>query len=838
MQRAAQAVHGAAGALRASRERIRVAAFERAARERGRLGHRGTEQRLPALARSDQHMTAVGREVNEAARRTRKERGELGPARSGFDRIGGDREHAGESVDAVRVAHPACMPDRFGGEVLDELHAAFGHRLRRRAYDPEARAACGRVAFELQELGCEAVCAQPGVLLVGDRRAEAGEVHAGVAGHRRAQMRGGRRIGDRGEEFEIALLEHRAHVGGTQQPVRAALRGFGRRREAERFERAGCGAEIGNEVRNVIEKELARRRKWRAHAYNRNRMNRAIDPQAVTLSGAEAAVEMLRAHGVEVIFGLCGDTSLPFYDALARLGHGMRHVLARDERHAAYMADGYARVSGRVGVCEGPSGGGATYLLPGLVEANESSVPMVAINTDIAVGSRGRFALTELDQKALMRPLTKWNAVADRSQDVPRLLRAAFHAATSGRPGAAHLVLPFDVQNGPVERTEIWADAALGRTGSRRIAPDPAAVEAAARLLCAAERPVIVCGGGVVIAGAEAELARLAERLSAPVATSVSGQGAIADEHPLAVGVVGSNGGTPETRAIVDRADLVFFVGCRAGSVTTERWRHPAPGRTKVVHLDVDARAIGANYPTDAAIVADAKLGLAALDAALDGLRRPLEAGAVSKAREAKFARFRQLAGSEDAPVRPERVVAEMARALDADAILVLDPGTPCPYFSAYYPVRATGRRIFSNRAHGALGYALAAAIGAHFARPAVKTVAVMGDGSFGMCAGELETAVRLGLPITFVVLANAGYGWIKAGQRAGYGARYFSVDFSLTDHARVAEAFGVRSWRVADPAKLAGALGAALAHAGPSLVDIVCQPLHEARAPVSEWVA
>ncbi len=152
--------------------------------------------------------------------------------------------------------------------------------------------------------------------------------------------------------------------------------------------------------------------------------------------------------------------------------------------------------------------------------------------------------------------------------------------------------------------------------------------------------------------------------------------------------------------------------------------------------------------------------------------------------------------------------------------------------------MRGTGRRYFSNRAHGALGYALSAAVGAHFGRPAVKTVAVMGDGSFGMCVGELETVARLQLPLTLVVIANSVYGWIKAGQKTGYGQRYFSVDFGTTDHARVAQAFGLTAWRVTEPAQLSGVLRQALAHAGPTLVDIVCQPLHEAQAPVSEWVA
>src|ERR1043165_3026273 len=161
------------------------------------------------------------------------------------------------------------------------------------------------------------------------------------------------------------------------------------------------------------------------------------------ITGAEAAVEMLKAHGVETLFGLCGDTSLPFYDALARLPHGMKHVLTRDERHAAYMADGYARVSGKVGVCEGPSGGGATYLLPGLVEANESSVPLLGITSDVPVLSRGRYPLTELDQDGLYRPLTKWNTVCDRSEQIPQAFRSSFRQMTTVRPGAAHIGLPY-----------------------------------------------------------------------------------------------------------------------------------------------------------------------------------------------------------------------------------------------------------------------------------------------------------------------------------------------------------------------------------------------------------
>ena len=559
------------------------------------------------------------------------------------------------------------------------------------------------------------------------------------------------------------------------------------------------------------------------------------------MSGAEALVRLLQGHGVEVVFGLCGDTSLPFYDALYRLGGGVRHVLTRDERSAAYMADVYARVSGKVGVCEGPSGGGATYILPGVVEANESSIALLALTTDIGVGSRGRFALTELDQEALFKPLTKWNKVIDRSDALPRAVRRAFRAATTGRSGAVHLGLPMDVQKGAVDADDVWAEPAFGRFPALPAPADAADVERAAEALLAAERPVLLCGGGPVIARARAEVTALAEHLGAPVATSISGQGAILDDHPLALGVVGSNGGSDETRADLDAADLVVMIGCRAGSVTTERWRHPKPGR-RIVHLDADPAVIGANYPTEVALLGDARATLQALLQAIDGragAAAPDDARArVGGAKAAKFARFEGLAASNETPIRPERVVRDLGRLLPPDAIVVADPGTPCPYLSAYHELRHPDARLISNRAHGALGYSLPGVVGAHVARPSAKCVAVMGDGSFGFNAGELETIGRLGAPVTMIVLSNGVFGWIKAGQDAGFGRRFYSVDFDRVDHARVAEAFGVKAWRVEDPDDLHPALKAALAHGGPSLVDVTVQPLHEAAAPVTEWIA
>jgi len=559
------------------------------------------------------------------------------------------------------------------------------------------------------------------------------------------------------------------------------------------------------------------------------------------LTGAEAMVRLLQAHGVQHIFGLCGDTTLPFYDALHRLDHGMQHILTRDERSATYMADGYARVTNRVGVCEGPSGGGATYILPGVVEANESSVALLSITSDVSVNSLGRYPLTELDQTALYRPLTKYNGVIDTAERLPNMVRAAFRACTTGRPGASHLGLPFDVQKQQVDGDDVWAQSDFAHFPAWRSGPDPKAIEDAANAILAARNPVIVCGGGVVLAGGEAALAAVAERLNIVVATTVSGQGSLSDDHPNHLGVVGSNGGVPATRQVMDEADLVVFVSCRAGSVTTERWRSPAAG-TKVVHIDSDPMVISANYATDVAVVSDAKLAFEALNQAFDAIGTDgVDFGGrdkVAQAKGVKFAEFAELAASDDTPIRPERIIADLNAVLPDDALVVADPGTPCPYFSAFYNVPRAGRHFITNRAHGALGYSMAAAAGAQVGRPDAKVVAAMGDGSFGFTVGEFETITRLNLPVTFLVFSNSVYGWIKAGQKSGFDERYFSVDFNRTDHAAVAESFGVKSWKVEDPADLQSTLAAAVEHPGPTLVDMISQPLQDAKAPVSEWVA
>ena len=559
------------------------------------------------------------------------------------------------------------------------------------------------------------------------------------------------------------------------------------------------------------------------------------------LNGAEAVVKMLEQYKVEYIFGLCGDTTLPFYDALYRLDHKIEHILTRDERSAAYMADGYARVTKKVGICEGPSGGGATYILPGLVEANESSIPILAITSDVSVNSRGHYPLTELDQESLMRPLTKWNAVISKSEMIPDMIRTAFRKMTTGRPGSAHLGLPIDVQRGEVNPNQIWADKKHATYPAYPQGPDLDALQDFLNAILSSKFPIIICGGGVVLAGATKELKTFVEFLDIAVATTVSGQGSIPETHSNCVGVVGSNGGVLATREIVNQADLVIFIGCRAGSVTTELWKVPDKNK-RIIHIDSDPEVISASYKTEVGIVSDAYLALREINNILKNSSKKYPSfygsSIVKKVKKKKWDSFNQLAKSLDIPIKPERTIASLRAVLDDDAIVVADPGTPCPYVSAFFEIRTDGRTLFSNRAHGALGYSMSAAMGAWVGRPDKQVVSLMGDGSFAFTCGELETVVRKKMPITFVVFSNSSFGWIKAGQKTGFNKRYYSVDFNTTDHAAVAAAYGVKSWRVEDPNELQKILKHAVELNEPTLVDIISQPLEEANAPVSEWIA
>src|SRR5918999_207022 len=321
------------------------------------------------------------------------------------------------------------------------------------------------------------------------------------------------------------------------------------------------------------------------------------------MQGARALVDVLAKSGVKHIFGLPGDTGMAFYDALREARDRVTHVMTRDERSASFMADVYARVSGRLGVCEGPSGGGATYILPGVAEAHGSAVPLLCLTSDTPVDQQGRGVLTELGQESLFRPVTKWNTRVSSAATLAEAARRAIRMATAGRPGATHLSLPTDVLEGETPNSSVYGIPEFGAAPAMRITPDQALVERAAAELAAASRPVIVAGGGVLTSEAWNELTLLAERLNVPVATSINGKGSIAETSDVAIGVVGGNGARPYANACLADADLVFYVGSRTDSTTTCHWTLPSPvGGPTVIHVDVEPWELGNNYRTVAPV--------------------------------------------------------------------------------------------------------------------------------------------------------------------------------------------------------------------------------------------
>lgn len=322
-------------------------------------------------------------------------------------------------------------------------------------------------------------------------------------------------------------------------------------------------------------------------------------------------------------------------------------------------------------------------------------------------------------------------------------------------------------------------------------------------------------------------MAALAEAAGAPVGTSICGKGAIAEDHPLSMGVVGGNGGRPYANALLAQADLILYVGCKTDSVTTENWSLPGTsGGTAIVHLDVDPTEIGRNYETVVGLAGDARLGLADLAAALRARAPQPRPNPLLECRgemAAFWAEFEAKAAATTAPIKPQRVFQALARLLPAGSIVVADAGTPTPFAAAYLRSEA-GRRVIIPRGYGGLGYALPGVIGARLASPQATVVGLMGDGSFGMSAGELETISRLGLPVTLIQFNNACFGWIKVSQELFHDGRCFGVEFNDVDYAGIARGFGLQAMRVEDPEEVEPALRQALASECPTFVDIVTE--------------
>jgi acetolactate synthase I/II/III large subunit len=562
------------------------------------------------------------------------------------------------------------------------------------------------------------------------------------------------------------------------------------------------------------------------------------------MKGADVLVQMLLEYKVEVIFGVPGDTSLPLYEAIYDAAPKIRHVMARDERSASFMADAYARISFKPGVCECPSGAGALYSVPGVAEANASSIPVILFTSDISLADEGRGAITALDHHKLFEPITKWSSFLKQTDKIPETVRRAFRVATTGRPGGVHLALPHEVMTGEFQlgKPSIFAESECIDYPAYRTRGSQKVLEEAAIHLMKAVRPVIIAGGGANHSQAHPEVVALSEWLAAPVVTTISGQGIMPDDHPLALGVVGDNGFHPYANKAVEESDLLLYVGCKRGSVSTIKWTLPSYQSTRrIIQIDLDPLQLSNNFANTLDIAGDARLVLKDLLQLLvkegKGRKPSPWVDELNRIRSRFWEESEASLNSDAVPIKPQRIIHALNQRLPSPAIVIADAGTPTPYITRFLKLQGGGSRFLIPRSFGGLGYAIPGVVGAAFARPGIRVVGLFGDGSMGMSAGELETLVRLKIPAVLVHFNNGCFGWIKALQALHAGGKFLSVDFNSGNMARVAEGFGLKAFHIQTPRELEKGLDAAFDTRGPVFLDVVTEPEITELPPVFSWL-
>ena len=524
------------------------------------------------------------------------------------------------------------------------------------------------------------------------------------------------------------------------------------------------------------------------------------------ITGGEAVVRSLAAHNVDTVFGIPGTHNLGIYEALRAAG-GIRHILARHEQGAAFMADGYARASGEVGVCISTTGPAALNTLASLGTAFSDSSPVLCIASQIpaeGIGLDKGYLHECQDQLGSFAPVTKWRARADTVEAIPGVMREAFAQMLSGRPRPTAVEIPCDTLDESDEVT-MPAPAAVDRP-----APDPEQIEQAARLLRTARRPVIWAGGGVISSSAGAEVRQLAERLQAPIFTTVLGKGAVADDHPLAAGATILH---PAARAFLAESDLMLAVGTRFTEEETDRWGLCLPD--SLIHIDIDSDEIDRNYPATVGVVGDARAALQLINTQLQDLGRQDNGSAagIAKLRQ-KIWRYCQARAPEGV-----ELVQTLRKALPRDTIIVSDLTVAAYWCRRLLDIYEPRTNIYPW-GFCTLGFGLPAAIGAKVARPDRPVVALCGDGGFLFNCQELAAAVQLDVPIVTLVFNDSAYGVLRPQQEARYGHAH-AVDLVNPDFIELAGAFGVDGCRVTSIEQLGPTVAKAIEADRSALIEL-----------------
>jgi acetolactate synthase I/II/III large subunit len=540
----------------------------------------------------------------------------------------------------------------------------------------------------------------------------------------------------------------------------------------------------------------------------------------VEMIGAKALIASLEKEGVDIVFGLPGGANLPIYDEL--VDANFRHILVRHEQAAAHMADGYARIQRKAGVCIATSGPGATNLITGIATAHADSIPMVAITGQVPVAMIGKDAFQETDIIGISNPCTKYAFQPRKAIEIPEVIKKAFYITESGRPGPVLVDIPKDVQQ---EKAEIEFPELIKVRGYKpAFDPDLSQIEKALNLIMKAEKPIIMAGGGVILSGAFHELQALAEILMCPVVTTFKGKGGFPENHPLAMGPIGMHGHAEANKIIIE-ADCIIAIGARFSDRSVGRFDEFGKGMS-IIHLDVDPAEIGKNKSVDVAVVGDVKSSLRTLVKMLTtkGIRKDPE-NSWLKRRKELIEYYTSTIKDYSREITAKKTLKKLRELLPSEAIVTTEVGQCQMWASLHFDVITPGT-FFSSTGLGTMGFGFPASIGAKAAKPGVPVLDIAGDGSFNMTENSLAVSVLEKLPVIVFLLNNYMLGMVAQWQRTFYNRRYSGVQQNrCPDYVKLAESYGAQGIRVQSMNELDKAIKAGISSDVATVIDIPIDP-------------
>lgn len=549
------------------------------------------------------------------------------------------------------------------------------------------------------------------------------------------------------------------------------------------------------------------------------------------ITGAEILIKSLLDEGVDTIFGYPGGAVLNIYDELYKYRDKITHVLTAHEQGASHAADGYARATGRVGVCLATSGPGATNLVTGIATAYMDSIPMVAITGNVTKPLLGKDSFQEVDITGITMPITKHNYIVKDVNDLQRIVKEAFYIAKEGRPGPVLIDIPKDITAAKAIYEPIVPKKIERKT--KHITKE--ALESVAKLINEAENPFIYAGGGIVASGAYEELKEIVNKINSPIATSLMAMSSFPYDHPLYTGMIGMHG-SKASNILTSKCDLLINLGARFSDRVISNQNHIK--NAKIIHIDVDPAEINKNVKVDAFVVGDLKIVLQKL---IPLLKEKKNEEWLKKMRELKALNVEDT--SETGELTPEFLFRKLSELDDGSFVLTTEVGQHQMWASQFFKFK-TPRTFISSGGLGTMGYGLGASIGAQMALKDKQVINIAGDGSFGMNCNELATAAKNNLPIIVIIVNNNSLGMVRQWQNFFYEGRYSSTTLNrTTDFVKVAEAFGGKGYRVFEKEELIPVLKEALEYKGPVVIDYVIEsdkkvfPMVAPGAPINEII-